>query len=63
MGFDTINNFQLGQTKFDISFDTALLSFADTQDGAEILKGSDVLAVVSFAQASTFTNNLSEIFV
>jgi len=61
-GYDTIKNFQFGQTKFDIAFDPASLNFANTSSGAEILVNGDLLAVVSDVQASTLTNNLSSIF-
>ena len=67
-GFDTINNFQLGQTTFRVGSlttptDTANLTITQGANGAEISSFGDVLAVVIGIQASTLTNNLSEVFV
>jgi len=67
-GFDTINNFQLGQTTFRVgslttSTDTASLTITQGANGAEISAFGEVLAVVVGTQASTLTNNLSEVFV
>ena len=61
-GFDTINNFQLGSTSLDVS-DINALSFEDSSSGARILQGGDLLAVVSFQLASTFSDNVDTIFV
>ncbi len=61
-GYDTIKNFQLGQTKFDVVSSPASLSFANTPSGAEIRLNGDLLAVISDVQASTLTDNLSSIF-
>jgi hypothetical protein len=61
-GYDTINNFQLGATKLQVS-STTNLSFADSADGAQIFQGDDLLAVVSWQSASTFSSNASQIFV
>ncbi len=61
-GFDTINNFQLGQTTFDAG-NSNQLSIVDGQDGAEISRGGDLLAVVSSTQASTLNNNFDDVFV
>lgn len=60
-GHDTIKNFQLGDTKLQVT-DTSALSFSDSADGAQIFQGEDLLAVVSWQSASTFSNNLSQIF-
>jgi len=67
---DTINNFQLGQTTFRVgsltsSFvdPTSFLTITQGANGAEISAFGDVLAVVVGTQASTLTNNLSEVFV
>ncbi|EDX74478.1 type I secretion target GGXGXDXXX repeat protein domain protein [Coleofasciculus chthonoplastes PCC 7420] len=62
VGFDVINNFQLGQTSLIVS-DVSALSFADGANGAEIYQGSDLLATVSWQSASTFANNTNDIFV
>ena len=61
-GFDTVNNFQLGATTFQVeSIDN--LSFADSTDGAKIFQGDDLLAVVSWQSAHTFTENQDTIFI
>lgn len=65
---DTINNFQLGQTTFRVGSlttptNTANLIITQGANGAEISASGDVLAVVVGTQASTLTNNLSEVFV
>lgn len=62
VGFDVINNFQLGQTSLIVS-DVNALSFADGANGAEIYQGSDLLATVSWQSASTFADNVNDIFV
>jgi Ca2+-binding RTX toxin-like protein len=61
----TINNFQLGATKLQVrgGIPATDLSFADSAEGAQILLDDDLLAVVSWQNASTFSNNVSEIFV
>ena len=61
-GFDTINNFQLGLTIFDAG-DSSQLSIIDGANGAEISSGGDLLAVVSWTQASTLIDNLDQVFV
>jgi Ca2+-binding RTX toxin-like protein len=61
-GFDTINNFQLGQATFDVG-STAGLSIANGANGAEISQFGDLFAVVTGTQATTLTNNLSAVFV
>lgn len=61
-GFDTIKNFQLGQTKFKVS-NTQGLSFANSKDGAQIFQGDDLIAVVTWQTANTFSNNVNKIFV
>jgi len=64
-GFDTINNFQLGQTRFQLDFGLTAnsLSFTDSADGVRISAGGDLLAVVSWNQASTFEASRDSIFV
>lgn len=63
-GFDTINNFQLGQTTFrlldGLTYDD--LTFSNSRSGARISAGNDLLAVVSNISASAFVNDPS-IFV
>ena len=61
-GYDTIKNFQLGATKLQVT-STTTLSFADSADGAQIFQGEDLLAVISWQTASTFSSNTNEIFV
>ncbi|NEO42872.1 MAG: hypothetical protein F6K55_01380 [Moorea sp. SIO4A3] len=61
-GFDTIKNFQLGLTTFDAG-DSDQLSIVDGANGSEISRGGDLLAVVSWTQASTLIDNLDMVFV
>lgn len=61
-GYDIIKNFQLGQTSLIVS-DVNALSFADGANGVEIRQGGELLATVSWQSASTFANNLDDIFV
>ncbi|NEO80728.1 hypothetical protein [Moorena sp. SIO4G3] len=61
-GFDTINNFQLGLTMFDAG-DSSQLNIIDGANGAEISSAGDLLAVVSWTQASTLIDNLDQVFV
>lgn len=67
-GFDTINNFQLGQTTFRVGSLTtptnpAGLTITEGANGAEISSFGQLVAVVIGTQASTLTNNFSEVFV
>ncbi|MEC4819473.1 MAG: hypothetical protein SAK29_40315 [Scytonema sp. PMC 1069.18] len=62
-GIDTINNFQLGQTTFDIFGNPNELSIVDSSLGAEISLSGQTLAVVSRTQASTLINNTDIVFV
>lgn len=61
-GHDIIKNFQLNATKFKVS-STDGLSFSNSSDGAQIFQGQDLLAVVSWQRAGTFSNNVEKIFV
>jgi hypothetical protein len=61
-GYDTIKNFQLGATKLQVA-STTTLSFTDSAEGAQIFQGEDLLAVINWQTASTFSSNTSEIFV
>ncbi len=61
-GYDIIRNFQLGQTTFVVNNINAL-NFADGANGAEIYQGGNLLATVSWQSASTFANNVNDIFV
>jgi len=63
-GFDTINNFQLGQTRFQLGSGLTKdeLSFTDTADGVKISARGDELAVVSWNQASVFEASRHTIF-
>ncbi|WP_143288245.1 DUF6851 domain-containing protein [Calothrix rhizosoleniae] len=60
-GYDIINNFQLGSTHFQVS-SLDNLSFDDSSDGAKVFQGNDLLAVVSWNNASTLSNNVDQIF-
>ncbi|MEM9924008.1 MAG: hypothetical protein AAF915_09700 [Cyanobacteria bacterium P01_D01_bin.50] len=61
-GIDTINNFQLGQTTFEVFADTNDLSIVDGASGAEISLFGDLLAVVSFTSANTLMDNIDTVF-
>jgi Ca2+-binding RTX toxin-like protein len=60
-GFDTIKNFQLGSTQLKVS-STSNLSFADSADGVQVFQNNDLLAVVSWQEANTFSSNTDSIF-
>ncbi len=60
-GFDTIFNFQLGATKFEVS-SLDNLNFTDSSNGAEIFQEGDLLAVVAGQSANTFSSNQDMIF-
>ena len=60
---DTINNFQLGQTTFDISGNPDELLIVDGANGVEISQSGELLAVVSGKSASTFIDNIDTVFV
>jgi serralysin len=57
-GFDTIKNFQAGQTLFRLGSNSSYadLIFANSADGAVISVGNDVLAVLSGQTASTINS-------
>lgn len=57
VGYDTINNFQLGATQFKVS-SLPGLKFVDSAIGAQILLVDDLLAVVSQQSASTISSNI-----
>ncbi len=61
-GYDEIKNFQLGATKLQVSSLDDLF-FSNSTDGAEIFQGSDLLAIVSWQSAETFSNNSDAIFM
>jgi hypothetical protein len=60
-GYDLIKGFQLGATKLSLSSEG--LSFTDSPEGVKITQGDDLIAVVAWQSASTFTSNLDLIFV
>ena len=60
-GFDTIKNFQLGTTTFQVE-STDNLSFANLAGGTGIFQGNDLLAFVSWQPANTFGENQDSIF-
>ena len=61
-GVDTINNFQLGQTTFDVLSNPDDLSIVDGANGAEISLFGELLAVVSFTSANTLIDNIDTVF-
>ncbi len=61
-GTDIINNFQLGQTTFDVSGNTDSLSIIDGSSGAEISVNGNLIAIVSWTQASTLNNHIDTLF-
>jgi Peptidase family M1 domain/RTX calcium-binding nonapeptide repeat (4 copies) len=61
-GYTTIKGFHLGATKLQIG-STDGLTFTDSADGVRISQAEDLLAVVSWQSASTFSKNVSKIFV
>lgn len=61
-GYDTINNFQLGATKFKVS-SLDNLSFRDSTEGAQIFQEDNLIAVVSHESANMFGSNIDQIFV
>lgn len=62
-GQDVIHGFRLGSTTFQIRGSASSLSFTDTTAGAQILQGTDLLAIVRNQKADTFSKNLNQIFV
>ncbi|BAY62591.1 inosine/uridine-preferring nucleoside hydrolase [Calothrix brevissima NIES-22] len=61
-GYDSIKNFHLGATKFQVS-NLSNLSFTDSSDGVKILQNQELIAVVSGESAHNFSTNISRIFV
>ncbi|MEM7554384.1 MAG: hypothetical protein AAF378_09835 [Cyanobacteria bacterium P01_A01_bin.84] len=61
-GFDTVKNFQLGATTLGVE-NIDNLSFVDSADGARIFQGDDLLGVVTWQSANTFSENRDSIFV
>ncbi len=61
-GFDIVNNFQLGATTFQVE-SKENLAFVDSKNGANIFQGDDLLAVVSWQSANTFSHNQDSIFI
>lgn len=59
--YDTVNNFRLGSTTFQVE-SVEDLSFTDGTYGAQIFQGDDLLAVAIQQAASTFSSNVSQIF-
>nr|MDJ0687696.1 hypothetical protein [Xenococcaceae cyanobacterium MO_188.B32] len=60
-GFDTINNFQLGETKIKVN-QVEDLWFADSQQGTLILREDDLLGSITSASADDIRSNLDNIF-
>ena len=61
-GIDSIFNFQLGNTQFDVT-DSATLTFEQSGNGIDIIQSGDVLAFVDNVAVSTFRDNVSTIFI
>ncbi len=61
VGYDTINNFQLGATQFRVN-SLENLTFTDSTSGVQILLANQLLAVVAGQSASNFNSNASNIF-
>ena len=61
IGYVTVKNFQLGATQFTGT--GTGLSFEDSAEGVRISQGDDLLAVVTWQTAETFSRNAAEIFV
>ncbi len=61
-GIDTINNFQLGQTTFDVSGNLDEISIVDGVNGAEISQFGELLGVVSLNSASMLIDNIDTVF-
>lgn len=62
-GFDEIENFQLDQTRLDISVNVDTLRFVQVRNGVEISVDGDLLAFVNHTQISTFENHYDDIFM
>lgn len=60
-GFDSIRNFQLGSTRFDVG--TGALSFVKSGNGVNIFQNNDRLAFVENVSVNTLNNNQATIFV
>ena len=61
-GFDTINNFQLGETKIKVN-QIENLWFADSQEGTLILQKDDLLGSITSLSANAIRSNFDEIFL
>ena len=61
-GFDTINNFQLGETRIKVN-QVENLWFADSQKGTLILQEDDLLGSITSVSANTIRSNLDEVFL
>lgn len=61
-GFDTINNFQLGETKIKVN-QVENLWFADSQEGTLILQGDDLLGSITSFSANEIRSNIDDIFL
>lgn len=60
-GFDTIRNFQLGSTQFDVG--SGPLSFVDAGNGVNIFQLGDQIAFVDNVRASVLSANQASIFI
>ena len=62
-GVDTIKNFHLGQTTFNVLGNPNHLSIVDGVNGAEISQFGELLAIVSFTSADTLIDNMDTVFI
>ncbi len=64
-GYGIIKGFELGMTQLLVSglADLSELSFVDSSDGVQIQQADDLIAVVSWQTASSFSSNIDQIFV
>ncbi|MEB3359735.1 MAG: nucleoside hydrolase [Synechococcales bacterium] len=62
-GFVTVNNFQVGASRFAVGSLLEQLTFTDSGAGVQIVAGGDVLAVVNNLTANTLAANAGQVFV
>ena len=60
-GFDTINNFQLGETRIKVN-QVEDVWLADSQKGALVLQGDDLLGSITSISANEIRSNFEQIF-
>ncbi|NJN88791.1 MAG: hypothetical protein HC881_24035, partial [Leptolyngbyaceae cyanobacterium SL_7_1] len=62
IGFDTIQGFSLGSTKFGVT-STSDLSFTGSRSGTNVFLNGDQIAFVAGVQSSVLSNNVGNVFV